>query len=287
MKRIKNIILLFLGNAFLAFGMVAFALPANLIVGGVTGISLVIARITGINYTYYVYILNVIFFLLGFIYFGKKFALGTLLSTFLYPTFLTIFEQISAIKLITNDMLLSCIYAGICIGLGLGIVIREGYSTGGTDIPTMIFAKETGVNISASINGCDILILLSQVWFSSYPGVLYGIITVIITNYVMDKMLVLGESNYEVLIISDHYKEIVDSIYKNINRGVTYLKITTGYLKKESKAVMCVVDRRQLNALNKLTLEIDPEAFLVTNNCHSVNGRGFTLEDVDYNKSQA
>ena len=275
---IKDTLLVVIGNALLAFGYAVFAIPANLIVGGAAGIGLVIGHFIPIDYTLVVFVINMAMLIVGYMYLGKKFVAGTLLSSFLYPFFLKIFETIT---ISTQDVLLCTIYAGVFVGLGLGIVFRAGYSTGGLDVPTLILNKKTGISLSAIINVTDTLILVSQMVYASYEGILYGVITVFVSNFVLDKITLLGEKNIQLFIISSHYETISKAIMKEINRGCTFVSITTGHLRNEQNAVLCAVNSRQYFKVNELVLDIDPEAFIITNEIHSVKGRGFTLPDKD------
>ena len=280
-KRIYETIIIIIGNFILALGLCAFITPVGLITGGASGIGIAIKSLININISYTVYAINIIMFIIGYFYFGKKFATGTLLSTFLYPTFLAILEKVPQLQNITNDVLLSTLYAGLCIGLGLGLVLRVGASTGGMDIPPLIINKKTGISIAWLINIFDCVILVFQVVFCpiTIEQVLYGITVVIITTIVMDIML--GETKVQVTIISPKWQEIRKIVFDDINRGCTLLNVTTGYYQKNQFAVMSVVSKRELHLLNEMILNIDPTAFIISNETHSVKGRGFTLPSID------
>lgn len=282
-KRIYETIIIIIGNFILALGICAFITPVGLITGGASGIGIAIKSLTGVNISYTVYAINIVMFAIGYFYFGKKFAIGTLLSTFLYPTFLAVLEKTPQLANITSDALLSTLYAGLCIGLGLGLVLRVGASTGGMDIPPLIVNKKTGISVAWLINIFDCGILLLQVIFCpiSIEQVLYGITAVIITTIVMDKVIMLGETKVQVTIISPKWQEIRKVVFDDINRGCTLLNITTGYYQKNQFAVMAVVSKRELHLLNGMILDIDPTAFIISNETHSVKGRGFTLPPVD------
>lgn len=282
-KRVYETIMIIIGNLILAFGLCAFVTPVGLISGGASGIGIAVKSITGINISYTVYVINFIMFVIGFIFLGKKFAFGTLLSTFLYPTFIALFERIPQLANITNDILLSALYGGLCIGLGLGLVLRVGASTGGMDIPPLLVNKKTGISVAWLINIFDCGILLLQVIFCpiTIEAVLYGITVVIITTIVVDKVIILGETKIQVLVISPKWQEIRKIIFDDINRGCTLLNVTTGYYQDKQLAVMAVVSKRELHLLNDMILEIDPTAFIISNETHSVKGRGFTLPSVE------
>ena len=282
-KRIYETIIIIIGNFILALGICAFITPVGLITGGASGIGIAVKSLMDINISYTVYAINIIMFIIGYFYFGKKFAIGTLLSTFLYPTFLAVLEKVPQLANITNDALLSTLYAGLCIGLGLGLVLRVGASTGGMDIPPLIVNKKTGLSIAWLINIFDCVILLFQVIFCpiTIEQVLYGITVVIITTIVMDKVIMLGETKVQVTIISPKWQEIRKIVFDDINRGCTLLNVTTGYYQKNQFAVMAVVSKRELHLLNDMILSIDPTAFIISNETHSVKGRGFTLPSID------
>ncbi|GFI41534.1 YitT family protein [Thomasclavelia cocleata] len=282
-KRIYETIIIIIGNFILALGLCAFITPVGLITGGASGIGIAIKSLMNINISYTVYAINIIMFIIGYFYFGKKFATGTLLSTFLYPTFLAVLEKVPQLQNITNDVLLSTLYAGLCIGLGLGLVLRVGASTGGMDIPPLIINKKTGISIAWLINIFDCIILVFQVVFCpiTIEQVLYGITVVIITTIVMDKVIMLGETKVQVTIISPKWQEIRKIVFDDINRGCTLLNVTTGYYQKNQFAVMSVVSKRELHLLNEMILNIDPTAFIISNETHSVKGRGFTLPSID------
>lgn len=280
-KVAKETILIIIGNLLLALGITAFMIPSGLITGGATGIALVVKYFTKIDVSITVYAINIIMFILGYKVFGKKFAKGTLLSTIIFPTFLTIFSKIPALHNLTSDTLLSTIYAGILVGVGMGLVLREGASTGGMDIPPLIANKKTGISIAVLINAFDLVILLGQTLFSSTEQILYGVLVVLITTIVIDKMMLLGENKVQVTIISPKFDEIKDVIFSKISRGCTLVHVKTGYYKQAQYAVMSVVSKRELHVLNDLVLEIDPTAFIISNETHSVKGRGFTLPSVD------
>lgn len=282
-KHIYETIMIIVGNFILALGICAFITPVGLITGGASGIGIAIKSLTGINISNTVFAINIVMFIIGYYIFGKKFAAGTLLSTFLFPMFLALLEKISALSNITDDVLLSTLYAGLCIGLGLGLVLRVGASTGGMDIPPLIVNKKTGISIALIINMFDCAILLFQVIFCpiTVEQILYGITILIITAIVMDKVMMLGETKVQVTIISPKWQEIRKIVFDDINRGCTLLNVTTGYYQDKQYAVMAVVSKRELHLLNEMILQIDPTAFIISNETHSVKGRGFTLPPVD------
>ncbi|MFR1296858.1 MAG: YitT family protein [Coprobacillus cateniformis] len=284
---IRDSLLVVLGNAVVAFGVAVFAVPSDLIVGGATGLSLIIEQFVSVNYATIVFGINMVMLIIGFLVLGKKFAAGTILSSFIFPFFLGLFEAIPQFQHITNDILLSAIYAGIFTGVGLGIVFRLGYSTGGMDVPPIILNKKKGVSVALAINVLDIMILVGQVFFSSFEGILYGIITVFVSTFVLDQVIVMGEKNLQVLVISAEHEKIAEAIFNEIDRGCTFVNVTTGYFHHQQKAVLCVANNREYAKINDLVMEIDPAAFIIGSEIHSVKGRGFTLPNIDLEKERS
>ncbi|MEE1476568.1 YitT family protein [Fusobacterium sp.] len=274
----KNFLFIILGNLIFALGIAVFVIPNGLILGGSTGLALSVQHFLGIDITITVAIINIVTFLAGLFILGKKFAATTLISTFIFPIFLNYFKDIERFKNITSDLLLASIFTALLVGTGVGIVLRVGASTGGLDIPAIILNKKKGIPIAVVLYAIDISILLSQMIFSNTEQILYGIIIVLITTMVINKVIVYGKNDFMVTIISEKYLEISENIHNKIDRGTTFIDIQTGYKKNTQQAVMSVISKRELHSLNKLVQEIDSKAFIIINQVNQVKGRGFSLD---------
>ena len=274
----KNFLFIILGNLIFALGIATFVIPNGLIMGGSTGLALSVQHFLGIDITITVAIINIVTFLAGLFILGKKFAATTLISTFIFPIFLNYFKDIERFKNITSDLLLASIFTALLVGTGVGIVLRVGASTGGLDIPAIILNKKKGIPIAVVLYAIDISILFSQMIFSNTEQILYGIIIVLITTMVINKVIVYGKNDFMVTIISEKYLEISENIHNKIDRGTTFIDIQTGYKKNTQQAVMSVISKRELHSLNKLVQEIDPKAFIIINQVNQVRGRGFSLD---------
>ena len=276
-KKLKMIGFMILGNAILAMGTAAFVVPNGLISGGVTGIGLILQRLFGLPVDIGVFAADGVLFLLGAAVMGKAFAATIILSTIVYPTFFSLFGKIPFLTSLTDDKLMAAIYAGLLMGAGIGLVIKVGGSTGGMDIPPIILHKLFGLSIPVMISVGDILLLLVQAFYSSTEQVLYGILVVMLTSIVIDKVLIMGQKQTQVMVISSEYERINQAIHQKIDRGSTLIHATSGLEKQEQKVVLSVISNRQLGDLNELILQIDPQAFVIANEVNEVKGRGFTL----------
>ena len=276
-KKLKMIGFMILGNAILAMGTAAFVVPNGLISGGVTGIGLILQRLFRLPVDIGVFAADGVLFLLGAAVMGKAFAATIILSTIVYPTFFSLFGKIPFLTNLTDDKLMAAIYAGLLMGAGIGLVIKVGGSTGGMGIPPIILHKLFGLSIPVMISVGDILLLLVQAFYSSTEQVLYGILVVMLTSIVIDKVLIMGQKQTQVMVISPEYERINQAIHQKIDRGSTLIHATSGLEKQEQKVVLSVISNRQLGDLNELILQIDPQAFVIANEVNEVKGRGFTL----------
>lgn len=274
---LKRIMWVLIGNTIYSCGIAAFVLPNDLITGGTTGIALILERYFGLPIGLSVAIFNIVMFILAILILGKSFALTALISTFYFPWILSQFQKVQFIQNMTDDFLLGSIFAGLMLGLGVGLVIRAGASTGGMDIPPLILNKKFGLPVSIGLYVFDFTILIIQMSFRDKERILYGILLVLIYSTLVDKVLLMGKTQMQVKIISDHYEEINKVIQEKLDRGSTFFKTESGYLRKDSFAIMTVVSSRELPKLNELVLEIDKQAFIVINQVNEVMGRGFTL----------
>jgi len=273
---IFEILTIIFGNFLYASGVVFFILPSGLITGGTTGIALSINRFTGLPLSYFIFGFNIVMFILGIIFLGKKFAFTTLISTFCFPIALEILRKISGDFVVTNDIFLCTLFGGICIGASIAIVIRVGASTGGLDIPPMILYKYFRVPISASLYVADCVILALQAGFNNREKVLYGIVLVLIYSVILDKLLMLGTNKMQIKVISNRSKDIKEAIFSEIDRGVTLLHGSSGYLENELEIILSVVSTRELSKMERLVHKIDEDAFVIISRVTEVRGRGFS-----------
>lgn len=265
------------GNTIYCIGVVAFILPMQLITGGTTGLGLIAEHYFDLPVEVFAGVFNAIMFLVAWFALGASFAMTTLVSSFYYPIILGAFQKIDVLQSLTADPMLGTIFAGLLIGVGIGVVIRAGASTGGVDIPPLVLNRKLGIPISIGLYTCDFAILLGQMIFRDREKTLYGILLVVIYTFVMDKVLVSGKSQIEVKIISKCYEDINLAIQQRLDRGTTFLKSESGYMREGTMTILTVVSNREIAKLNQIVLDIDPKAFIIVHEAKEVMGRGFTL----------
>ena len=275
---LRNSIAIVLGNALYSLAVAAFLEPAGLITGGATGIALAVGRLMGVSVSGFLLFFNLAMLVWGWLVLGRAFALNTLASSVLSPAFLALWEGLLAGRVLTDDIVLCTIFAGLGIGVALGVVIRAGASTGGMDIPPLVLQKWFRWPVSVTMMVFDVAIVVGQAAFSPIPQVLYGIVMILTHTIVMDKMLMMGESRTEVKLISEHSDELCEAILSQLDRGVTILNGAGGYTHEPAAVLLSVVSNRELPKLEKLVHAIDPACFLIVSRVTEVSGRGFSLD---------
>ena len=273
--KLKDLFWVLVGNSINAFAVAFFILPNDLAMGGGTGISLIVNHFFNIPISAFVLIFNIIMFLIGAAFLGKKFAVTTAISTFYYPFILAVFQKIIGSYSVTDDIFLNTFFAGLLMGLSLGIVVRAGASTGGMDIPPLVVNKYFGVPVSAAMYVFGLIILAVQFTFKKKEKILYGIVLIMINSLVLDKMIVLGKQRVELQIISEKSEEIKRAIIEKVGRGVTMIYGETGYMGEKCDIVLTVVSNRQLLKTERIVKSIDPGSFVIINSVKEVAGKGF------------
>lgn len=266
------------GNLLYALTVKLFVLPTGLVMGGTTGLGLTANYLTGVPISAFVLAFNMVMLLLGLCVLGRRFAATTLLSSFIYPLALEFWQRLLGDYVLTEDVMLCTLFAGLGVGASLGIVIRAGASTGGMDVPPLILNRLFRAPVSVCMYFFDVCILLSQGLFQSPEKLLYGVVLVMIYTMVLDKMLLMGTSRIEIKVVSEKSEEIRQAILQDLNRGVTLIQTESGYLRQNTQLVLSVLSSRELPKAEKLIHQIDPECFLMVSRISEVKGRGFSMQ---------
>jgi len=274
---IVDVLLVLVGSFILAISSAYFVLPFEILTGGVAGIAVVITQLTGLNSMVVINSLIGILFLMGAFVLGKGFAYKTIISSIAYPVFMfTLSFHPVPLQI---DLLLASIYSGILIGLGVGIVLRTGASTGGMDIPPLIIHKYTNISLSTLFLVVDGLTVVLGLISFGLEKALIGLISVYISTIVIDKVMLFGGTQSKSIhIISEKYEEINKEIQLTLSRGTTILTGTGGYTNESKAVIFVVVSQKQYPELHRLIHHIDPHAFVVVADATEVTGEGFTYD---------
>lgn len=277
LKYLKYFGLILLGNILYSFGIKAIIEPNQIVTGGVTGLSLFLARTYEIDSTLLVALFTLVIFIAGFIILGKELAAQTLASSIIYPICLWFFGLFDLSFVAINDPWLQVIVAGVIIGTGLGLIMRANASTGGMDTVGLIIHKYCKIaSIGAYLLILDTIVMFTQAPSAGLEKFIFGIILALVYSITIDKVMLAGKSKVELLIISNKQEEVRNLIINEYDRTLTYLHSKTGYLNHEIDTILTVVDIRELNKIKEQIYALDAGAFIVVNKVSEVSGRGFT-----------
>ena len=266
-----------LGNAVLAFAIAALTVPHGLIMGGVTGISLFLGRFLDLDVAAIVLILNLLALVLGLVVLGRTFLLATVGSSLLYPLLLDLTQKIPGIGALTDDPLLASLLAGGLIGIAVGLVMRVGASTGGTDVLNLVLHKWFHLPVSVFVYLTDFTILGGQALFSQPEQILYGVVLLVVETFTLNRVMLLGQPQVQVFAISERYEELRKKLLVELQAGVTMVMIETGCAGQRQEGVLCVIPPRKLFAAKELIHAVDPDAFITVTRIQEVRGQGFSM----------
>ena len=275
--KLLSALLVLVGNSLYALTVKLFVLPTNLISCGTTGIALVVNHLTKLPVSIFIFIFNVVMLLVGWWILGRKFAMTTVFSSLFYPAALEVLNRTLGDVLITDNMMLTVLFAALGLGLSLGMVIRGGGSTGGMDIPPLILKRFFRIPVSASLWVFDFCIMLTQMMFHTMEDLLYGVLLLIVISITLNKVMLLGTSKTEVKIISAKADLIREAILSQVDRGVTILHGEGGYSREGTEVLLSIVSNHELPKIERLARDIDPSCFMIINRVSEVWGRGFSF----------
>ena len=267
-----------LGAALVGLAFNIFFLPARLAAGGVSGISTIVYELFLFNPAYVQWLINIPLLILGVVLVGKEFSLKTLVGTFFVPFVIWLTADI---KLSVDNPLLSAIYGGVMLGVGLGIVYRGNGSTGGTALIAQLVKKFTGLSSGFSQLLVDGLVVLTSAFVFNFELALYAMIAIYVTSKVIDFVQLQTSPTKLVMIITDKEEEVQAIIKNEMDRGLTKVKSIGGYSNEEKTMILCVVEQSEAIYLKKLLQTLEPSSFVIFLNASEILGRGFSREKVD------
>jgi len=274
-----------LGTFLFVMAWTSFLLPNNMIDGGMTGASALLAMVTGVSVDIWYFGINVALLILAWFVLGRGFGIKTiysiLLSTLLFrvlgsDTFVCL-QSVEGQPLYVGDGILVPIIGGLLEAVGLSLILIRGGSTGGTDILALIVNKFWPITIGRFYVMADFVIITLLIFVPghSFTNVVYGYITMGVCAYVLDLIMLGKESAVQVLIFSNHLELIGDYITRIMGRGVTALKAIGWFTQEDRQVLMVMLRKVELSDLVKAVKEIDPKAFVTIVPANNVYGEGF------------
>ena len=299
LKEIKAYIIITIGLLCYALGWDVFLIPNNMVGGGVTGISAVLMYAFGIPVSYSFFVINLVLLLIALKVLGKGFGVKTVYAIVVTSIFLDIIPDFLPAAFIqeiavNNGKLLCAIFGGVISGIGIGLCFSNGGSTGGTDIIALMITKYRNVSAGKIILIMDVFIVASSLLLPAREildsagnvigveslgiraaTVLYGYILIMACSFTIDLFVSGPKQSLQIFILSTKYGEIADAVSAGTGRGVTLIEAQGWYTKSESKIVMVVVRKTDVNIIYRIVKSIDRDAFMSVGSVTGVYGRGF------------
>ena len=278
--KIKNILFILFGAAIFSFGLVHFNMQHNLSEGGFTGITLLFYFLWDWDPAIINIALNIPVFIVGYKILGRLTFIYTIIGTIAVSLFLSVFQSYQYVLGLQADMTLVALFAGVFIGIGLGIIFRNGGTTGGVDIIARIVNKYLGWSMGKTMFLFDFLVIgLSLFFVLDLIEGMYTLVAVYIGARVIDFIQEGAYSARGAIIISKESKLIARTINQRMDRGVTILTGRGSYTGSEQNVLYCIVARNELIQLKNIVTKIDPCAFVSVTHVHEVLGEGFTHDE--------
>lgn len=270
---IKKAVSLIIGAFVVAVALEMFLLPNKIIDGGVIGISMMAAYITKGNLGLFILGINIPFILLAYKTLGRKFVI----NTFFAISMLSIATGVvSKFGHVTEDLLLVTVFGGILLGLGVGLILRNNASLDGTEMVSLNLSKKLKVvSVGELLMGINLFIYAGAGFLFGWDRALYSILTYYVASKVIDTVIEGLDKAKSVRIVSEFSREIGESIMKELDISVTYMKTTGGYSRQEKILTYCVVNKFDMPKLKEVVHNVDPRAFIVTEDVHEVEGVRF------------
>lgn len=273
-------LLLILAGAINAAGVVMFLSPSGILDGGISGLSLLLNRVTGVSLAIFIIIINVPFFLFGFKRMGTKFIICSLTAIGSYALFSFVFKDVAALdKLmyasLNDDIFLCAVFGGLISGIGSGLTIKVGGAIDGIEVMAVLFSKKLTVTVGQFVMGFNVVLYVIACFIlKDFQIGLYSIVTYGIGLKAVDFIVEGFDKGKGCIIITENADVISEAISKRLGRSVTLLNAKGYYSGKDSTMMYCVVNRFEISKLKSIIAEIDPSAFVTISEISEVLGSG-------------
>lgn len=272
----SNIIFIIIGAILYSVALETFLIPNNIIDGGVVGISIITSHLTNLPLGLFTFIFNIPFFVIGYKHIGGKFTILTLFAVICLSISVSVF---GGFPRFTDDVLLATIFGGIIMGIGVGLIIRNGGSLDGTEIVAIILDKTMSFSIGEIVMFFNLFILGSSGFVFGWDKAMYSLIAYYIAFKVIDIVVEGIDESKAAIIISDKHEELSEAIIKEMGRGITLLDGKGGYKGIETNVIYVVISRLEISKLKAIVHELDENA-LITLGTVEVSGKKYKKQAI-------
>lgn len=277
LKLFRKYFLIFIGSAIFAAGLEFFLIPNKILDGGVVGISIIVQNYMSLPIGVFIFLFNIPFLYLGYKQIGLNFTIASLFGVTALSVMTAVFHPYPPL---VTDPFLACIFGGIILGIGVGLVIRSGGTLDGSEMFSIFATKNLPISVGEMVLAINVVIFVVSGFIFSWESALYSMISYFIAAKVMDIVIEGLNDSKSVMIISKEYQKISEAIQQQLGRGVTLLNGEGGYSGDETKVIFCVITRIEEATLKSIVVENDKNAFLSIGNIAEVSGANFKKKDI-------
>lgn len=281
-RSVGEVLYILLGTCLAGFAIAAFILPAKIASGGVNGIATIIYHLVGWEPGLVMLAISIPLFLLGLFVFGKRYGLKSLTGTILLSFWVSLFGRLTAYGGFLPytdrmDTLLSAVFGGVLLGSGIGIVMRSGANTGGTDIIAQIVNRFTPLPLGTALFLTDAVVIVLGAVVFGFERALFAVITLYLTGQMINYMVMSLGTKYAktAYIVSERHEAIAGRLIAELHHGGTLINGTGVFTGQSRPLLMAVVPNQKINALMQIVHEEDPKAFMFVHETYQALGVGF------------
>lgn len=263
------------GTFCLALCYNLFLVPNDIVIGGMSGLSIIVHKLTGFDSETFIYLSNFVLLIVSYLFLGKDETQRVLIGTFLYPLLITFTNPIAHFLLHYinfEEILITVILASIMYGISNGLIYKFGYSTGGGDVLVRLLCKYFHLSEGKGVVICNIFIIIAGAFVFGIDKAVYAVIIVVIGSLLVDKISIGISNSKKFMIYTRESKKVRKVIEEEVKTGYTIFPTVGGYSHVKGAMIMCVIRNRDVNLFKAKILEIDPTAFFVINDCYEVQG---------------
>ena len=265
-----------LGSLVAAAAYPAFLVPNNIAPGGLTGVATILNFLFRWPVGTVSLLLNIPLFIIGYRAMGRIFAFRSLVATFLF----SILIDILPIRPISTDPLLGTLFGGVVLGTGLGLILRGGATTGGSDmVARMVHRRLPFISVGMFLFAVDCLVVLVAAVAIGTEQALYAFINIYVCSKVIDTVMMGFSGNKACFIMTSRWEQITRRLMDEVGRGVTHLEAKGAYTGREQPVVLCVAVRQEIMSVKRIVQEEDEKAFMFITEAHEALGEGFSRLD--------
>ncbi|VTS43159.1 membrane protein [Streptococcus pseudoporcinus] len=282
--RLKALFMITLGVAIYSFGFVNFNMANRLAEGGVSGLTLMLHALMGVNPAYSSLLFNIPLFIVGAMIFGRRSLALTIYGTISMSIFIWFWQKVPFALGLEHDMMLVAVVAGLFSGVGCGLVFRYGATTGGTDIIGRIAEEKMGIKLGQTLLAIDAVILIASLTYIDLKQMLYTLVASFVFSQVLTIVQNGGYTIRGMIIITKHSKAAAHAILTEINRGVTYLKGEGAYSGNEYNVMYITLSPNEVRDVKRILADLDPDAFISIVDVDEVISSDFKIRRKNYDK---